>query len=137
MSLAGALLGGLATAVRTGLVGHGRWGTGTYLIDALAVLICVAGIAIEARAVDILAGYFDLRKEAILQMIGGVFLALMACLLIPATRSGEMSAGMSTVLATLVFLGAGRGLGGAAALAITAVPGYLERRIDDRLDEPW
>lgn len=137
VSLAGALLGGLAIAVRTGQVGDGRWGTGTYLIDAVAVLLCVAGVAVEARAVDRLAGFFDLRRGATLQLIAGVTLTLTACLLIPAMRSGEPPDWVATGLATLVYVGVGRGLSGAATLAITVAPGYLEGRIDDRLEEPW
>lgn len=137
VSLGGAVLGGLASALRTGVIGDGRWGTGTYLVDAAAVLICVAGVAVEARAIDMLAGYFDLRRGAILQLIGGMVLAVTACLLIPAARSGDLSARASTALALLVYLGAGRGLSGAATVVITVVPGYLERRIDDRLEEPW
>lgn len=137
VSLAGALLGGLASAVRTGLAGDGQWGTGTYLIDAAAVLMCVAGVAVEARAVDRLSGSFDLRRGAILQMIGGVVLALTTCLVIPAMRSGELSDWAATALVTLVYVGAGRGLSGAATLAITVAPDYLEGRIDDRLEEPW
>ena len=136
ITLTGALLGGLASAARTGLVGDDR-GTGTYLIDALAVLVCVVGVVVETRAVNILAGFLDLRRGAILQLLGGLALALLACLLIPATRSGELSAGPSAVLAALVYLGAGRGLSGAAGLAVMAIPSYLERRIDDRLEEPW
>ena len=132
----GALLGGLASAARTGLVGDER-GTSTYLIDAVAVLVCVVGVLIETRAVNILTTFFDLRRGAILQLLVGVTLALLACLVIPASRSGDLSAGPSTALAALVYLGAGRGLSGAAGLAITAAPGYLERRIDDRLEEPW
>ena len=137
MSLAGALLGGLASAVRTGLVGDGRWGTGTYLIDAAAILVSVAGVAVEARAADRLDGFFDLRRGATVQLIVGVALALAACLLIPAMRSGEPPDWAATGLATLVYVGAGRGLSGSATLAIAVAPGYLERRIDDRLEEPW
>ena len=137
MSLAGALLGGLASVVRTGLFGDARWGTGTYLIDVAAVLVCVTGVAIEARAVDRLAGYFDLRRGATLQLLAGAALALAACLLIPAMRSGEPPDWAATGLATLVYVGVGRGLSGAATLAITVAPGYLEGRIDDRLEEPW
>lgn len=137
VSLAGALLGGLASAVRTGLAGDGRWGTGTYLIDAAAVLVCVAGVAVEARAVDRLAGFFDLRRGATLQLVAGVALTLAACVLIPAMRSGDPPDWAATGLAAAVYLGAGRGLSGAATLAVAVAPRYLERRIDDRLEEPW
>lgn len=136
VSLIGALIGGLASAVRTGVVGDGRWGNGTYVIDAAAVLVCVAGVAIEVRAVEILARFFDLRRQVLLQLVGGMLLALIACLLIPAMRSDDLSDLAATALATLVYLGAGRGLSGAAGLAISVAPGYLARRIDDRLDEP-
>lgn len=137
VSMLGALLGGLASALRTGLLGDDRWGTGTYLVDAAAVLVCVTGVVIETRAVEVMTGFFDPRRGAILQLIGGVALALSTCLLIPAARANDLSAWGSTVLATLVYLGAGRGLSGAASIAITVAPGYLEQRIDDRLDEPW
>ncbi len=137
VSVAGALLGGVASALRTGLFWDGRSGTETYLIDAVAVLVCVAGVTVEGRAVDLLAGFFDLRRGAILQLVGGVALGLASCLVIPATRSDELSAGVATGLATLVYLGAARALSGAATLAIAVAPGYLERRIDDRLEEPW
>jgi len=137
VSLAGALLGGLASAFRTGLVGEGRWGTETYLIDAGAVLLCVAGVAVEAQAVDRLAGFFDLRRGATLQLIAGVALTLTACLLIPAMWSAELPDWAATGLAIFMYLGAGRGLSGAATLAIVVAPGYLEGRIDDRLEEPW
>ena len=136
VTLVGALLGGLATAVRTGLVGEER-GNGTYLVDALAVLVCVAGVVVETRGTTVLAGFFDLRRAAVLQLLGGVIVALLACLIVPAARSGDLSPGTSTALAALVYLGAARGLSGAVGLAVTAVPGYLERRIDDRLEEPW
>jgi hypothetical protein len=136
VTLVGALLGGLATAVRTGLVGEGR-GNGTYVVDALAVLVCVAGVVVETRALTILAGFFDLRRGVVLQLLGGVLVTLLACLFFPAVHSGALSPGPSTALAALVYLGAGRGLSGAVGLAVTAVPGYLERRIDDRLEEPW
>lgn len=138
VSVAGAAFGGLATGIRRGVLGGGPRGTETYLLDVAAVLICVAGVVVEARALDILIPHASgLRRQSVVQLAAGAVLGLIACLAIPAVRSEELPGWAATGLAFLVYLGGGRALGGAAGVALALAPGYLEGRIDDRLDEPW
>lgn len=138
LTVLGALAGGLATARRTGVLGDARDGTWSYLIDAAALLLCVAGVVVEARAISVLVGFFPgIGRQATLQLIGGVATGLAACILIPALRSDAVPGWLATGLAVLVYLGAARALSGAAGVAIAVAPGYLERRIDERLEEPW
>ena len=134
----GALLGGLGTALRAGVIDGAREGTGSYLVDAAALLLCVAGVVVEARAVNALVDFFPaVRRQATFQLIGGLATSLAACVVIPALRSGVLPGWVDAGLTALVYLGASRALSGAAGVAIAVAPGYLEGRIDDRLEEPW
>ena len=103
----------------------------TYLLDALAWLLAVAGAVAEARVSAILSAFQPepARRRATILLCFGILAALGACVLLSTLDQDGVAVAIRTGAAALLIGGIGAGLGGGLSLALTAGARYAADRL--------
>jgi hypothetical protein len=137
--LAAMSLAGSAAALRTILTPGSRSHSATYLLDAIALIVAVAGTGLETKSS---AFAFEIwprraRRRAIALALGGSATALVSC--IAAVWSSGQGAPIlveAPVYAALIG-GFGAGLAGLASLGWWYGGAYMARRIEAMGQDDW
>jgi hypothetical protein len=106
-----------------------------YLLDVVAVLLAVAGGIYEARTADIFFNFAprDARRRAMLSLLGGLFVALVSCVLLSLVDQPLVRG----IVAGVLLFGVGIGAGGLFSLAWYYGGRYAADRIQERSEDDW
>lgn len=103
----------------------------TYLLDALAWLLAIAGAVAEARVSAIFSAFQPepARRRASILLCLGILVALGACVLLSNPDQDGVAVAIRTGAAALLIGGIGAGLGGGMSLAVTVGARYAADRL--------
>ncbi len=123
----GAALGASGTLLRD----TGDDTSWTYLLDAVAWLLAVAGAVAEARASAIFSAFQPepARRRSTLLLCLGILAALGGCVLLSSLGRDDVAVAIRTGAAGTLIGGIGTGLGGGLSLAVTVGARYAADRL--------
>jgi hypothetical protein len=134
--LVGSLVAGIGAWLREEIDGkNDQW---TYFLDTLGLLIAVAGAVLDFRASARLAEFGEVRarRPGAIQLLAGTATVIAACLILGWSDAISSPIGRGLLSAALTG-GIGFGLAGFMHIGWFRGGEWLERRIEQRIDEDW
>ena len=133
---AGGVIAGIGAWLRAEITGRAdQW---TYFLDSAGLLIAVAGAALDFRAVsriaDVAPGFG--RRRGVIELLAGTIAAAGACVVLGWSDRIDSPVAKG-VLAAILTAGIGYGLAGFVQIGWFRGGDWLERRIEQRIDEEW
>lgn len=111
----------------------------TFLLDTAGLVVTTLGAVLDFRA-NARLGNFELpggRRRAALQLSGGLVASLGGCYLLGWVVTDEADVILRTLLTAAMTAGIGCILAGILYIGWFSGGDYLERRIQQRVDEEW
>lgn len=134
--LCGGLIAGIGSWLRERTAGgNDQW---TYFLDTIGLVVAVAGAILDFRASARITEFRPEwgRRRGLLLAVTGVTAALGSCIVLGWVTSLDSPA-LRGVLEAMLTAAIGVGLAGLLHIGWFRGSGWLERRIEQRVDEEW
>lgn len=114
-------------------------GSGTWLLDTLALVVAIVSALLDARYAAFVGEFQPetVRRGSLLRLIAGSTALLAGCVVASMSFSGSSGTLIGVAGYGLLFAGLAFGLGGLLRLLAVQGAGYAARKIQERLDDEY
>lgn len=114
-------------------------GSGTYLLDTLAMLIAIFSAVLDTRYASFMGDFRPeaVRRGSLIRLIVGCLALLVGCIVASIEVNGRAGEWVGVAGYGLLFAGLAVGLGGLIRFLAVQGAGYAARKVQERLDDEY